>query len=326
MDRIQNDDVIHTLRQLCARYSRKISLKVVFAITTQLFNTIYIAIIFCGFMGPSFSATLAPCPSKCDGKHQQPATYEQQFSNPDKPPPRSSLLPRRRTLEIYTFENHDETASERYGSHWDSPNWWLVGGTIGLIIVTGILAIYTAKLYKTTAQSAQDAQIIANSQFDEIRHARILQHRPRLHVRNVVVDEPKFKVGLPIRGQFYVSNTGGSNAHVVDSYCEVFWSQGGLPMKRPYEGKNGNGAIADSPTISAGESARGRFESHAAFDSAMMLGNKSMISADIYVMGWIEYTDDISIRRRTAFCRRYEVRDESRRFYPVSDPDYEHEE
>jgi len=48
----------------------------------------------------------------------------------------------------------------------------------------------------------------------------------------------------------------------------------------------------------------------------------------LYVMGWIEYTDDSNNQRRTTFCREYRQISNSpkSRFFPVDDPDYEHEE
>jgi transposase-like protein len=44
----------------------------------------------------------------------------------------------------------------------------------------------------------------------------------------------------------------------------------------------------------------------------------------IYIMGWIEYLDDLKIPRRTAFCRKYEIT--KGRFFAVDDPDYEYQE
>jgi hypothetical protein len=48
----------------------------------------------------------------------------------------------------------------------------------------------------------------------------------------------------------------------------------------------------------------------------------------LYIMGWIEYTDDLDNHRRTAFCREYRQISggSGGRFFPVDDPDYEHEE
>jgi hypothetical protein len=45
-------------------------------------------------------------------------------------------------------------------------------------------------------------------------------------------------------------------------------------------------------------------------------------------MGWIEYKDKLGTTHRTSFCRLYAIESGQRyaRFYPVDDPDYEHEE
>ena len=45
-------------------------------------------------------------------------------------------------------------------------------------------------------------------------------------------------------------------------------------------------------------------------------------------MGWVQYTDDLNNQRRTSFCREYRSAHPGTlgRFFPVADPDYEHEE
>jgi hypothetical protein len=45
------------------------------------------------------------------------------------------------------------------------------------------------------------------------------------------------------------------------------------------------------------------------------------IAGDIHFFGYMQYRDNIGIVRRTAFCRRYDIR--TRRFSVVDDPDYE---
>ena len=41
-----------------------------------------------------------------------------------------------------------------------------------------------------------------------------------------------------------------------------------------------------------------------------------------YLMGWIVYSDAMDNKRTLAFCRKWDR--QSKRFYVVEDPDYEH--
>jgi hypothetical protein len=53
----------------------------------------------------------------------------------------------------------------------------------------------------------------------------------------------------------------------------------------------------------------------------------------LYIMGYVEYIDDIGTPRQTSFCREYRLPGKTigedrraRRFFAVKDPDYENEE
>ncbi len=183
----------------------------------------------------------------------------------------------------------------------------------------------------------------------------ILAQRPRLRVRNIVVEHGLSEErGTPIRGQFYVSNVGGTDAHVLESYCRAFIVFGHLlPMKRPYEGEDGNNPVVIPPGTSSvrvrpGEAETAIFPlpgdeetaSAAHPDRTVILTRDQyngvfpkndielrVVNASrhtLYVLGWIRYCDKLGIIRRTAFCRRYDpVRG---RFFAVHDRDYEHEE
>jgi hypothetical protein len=161
----------------------------------------------------------------------------------------------------------------------------------------------------------------------------IATHRPRVHIRNVVVHPPKDASGQPqilfspnyfISGQLTVANIGDTPAKITESHCIVHWQQIGLPMERPYEGQTPANPIHDI-TLQPGESSTVTFQSK---DAMSGVGNRIFQCVDnwgIYVMGWIAYEDDLRVKRRTAFCRQW--RFPERRFFPLhDDPDYEHEE
>jgi hypothetical protein len=174
----------------------------------------------------------------------------------------------------------------------------------------------------------------------QLRLARaelVANYRPRLRVRNVIVNPPNealvsrigiFQPNQPARGQLYVVNVGGSAAKITESHCIVFWNESGLPMRRPYEGDNGNNQIPRMK-LEPGQSTPGLFMSDDALDNrATTIGNSIAGGLRLYVMGWIEYADDRGTKRRTSFCREFEKRGgfAEGRFYAVADPDYEHEE
>ncbi len=72
--------------------------------------------------------------------------------------------------------------------------------------------------------------------------------------------------------------------------------------------------------IYAGATVEGDFADHG--DETTAFSPK--VRLPIYVMGWIDYTDESGIPRRTVFCRKYHF--DERRFVPVKNPDYERED
>src|SRR5207247_1244705 len=160
------------------------------------------------------------------------------------------------------------------------------------------------------------------------RRTFVVTQRPKLIVRNVVVKQPKsvhgrdpylFEPGHPVIGQFYVANVGGSRAHIIESLCWVRALQGiNLPMERPYEGEYGNNPVpicdlnpGQPITAIIGAPPDATFiptqaQSDGIRSSDIELGMLGATRWSRYILGWIDYRDDIGIDRRTAFCSRYE--------------------
>jgi hypothetical protein len=159
----------------------------------------------------------------------------------------------------------------------------------------------------------------------------ILTQRPRLIVRNVVVKRsentvpprPLFERGSPVSGQFYISNIGGTPARIIEIGCWVEWYTGNFPMERPYEGKDGY-RLPTPIILQPSQSTPWTFISERIMGDE---ANKILFNNEgwgIIVLGWVAYRDDAGIERRTAFCRRWSV--DRKRFMPVEDTDYQHEE
>ena len=171
---------------------------------------------------------------------------------------------------------------------------------------------------------------VTRGMVNSVRAEFIASHRPRLRVRNISVDPPSvgnepptiFRHNHVVKGHYFVANYGDSPAHIIETYSQVFWTDRPLPMERPYAQEIGS--HLPGVQICSGGAKKIQFSS----DRPITERESGAVLIDsggwIYVMGWIEYADDAGTRRRTAFCQKYDA--SKRRFYPVSDRDYEHEE
>ena len=185
------------------------------------------------------------------------------------------------------------------------------------------------------ANAAKQGADTATESADTGRKALLLQFRPKLIVRNFAIPLRAesgnatyyfFRNEL-VGGQFYVANIGAGAATITESLCKVYLQKGGtLPMRRPYEGENGNNPVLGK--IKAGGRLTAIFQSDDPLPISQleigMMGYDFSPSWTLYIMGWIEYSDDLGFGRRTAFCRQFDPK--VNRFVPVTDPDYEHAE
>jgi len=270
---------------------------------------------------------------------QQSAAGEQRGT--DQVPLTVKVLPTPKSQSEIDEDQHraDDHATNERGL--TTATWTLAGFTLLLaFIATGQIALFFWQL-RLIRESLDDARLAADAAMIEAEATKgilIVTHRPRLRVRNIVVNrEPRGRIHPPpqifapgyfVSGQFYVSNIGGSEATITESHCEVIWNTTGLPMERPYEGKDGNMTIGRI-RLQPGVSRPGLFLSENVMGSegtAVQTGSGGMWG--FWVMGWIEYIDASNTKRRTAFCRKYRVPEGANegRFFAVDDTDYEHEE
>ncbi len=162
------------------------------------------------------------------------------------------------------------------------------------------------------------------------RQSLILVHRPRLIVRHVVVRSQRNAITRELSdiavaaltiasdgGQLDIVNTGNSRTSITKAHSEMFRGER-LPMVPPYDGKPG----ADFD-LSLPAGAR----CYIPFPSEIYRHEASMVREEhgwerFWVLGWIEYTDDIGTLRRTGFCRQWS--NDHRCFMPVDDSRYEY--
>jgi hypothetical protein len=201
-------------------------------------------------------------------------------------------------------------------------------------LATIIIAAFTGTLWLSTNQQAR----LTRKSIELARKEFVCSQRPRLRVRNIIVSHPPkfprkaspiFTTGKHLKCEFFVSNIGGTPAEITESLAMIFQSSCGLPMRRPYEGRNGN-LLVPLGSLAPGQSAPLGFLSEEAIgNGAETIGTKVISAVRLFVMGWIEYRDDIGIVRKTAFCREFKRGPpdwDFGRFRRVGNRDYEHEE
>jgi murein DD-endopeptidase MepM/ murein hydrolase activator NlpD len=280
-----------------------------------------------------------PSPSRGDStaKPESRASNNSKNSDDNKRPPKGfpAIIEISKT-PIIQVEAADKNEKRSWSS---SPEWWMVGFSGLLAVITAALAFYTGKLYRATVNLGREAKKTAIRQAAEMerslavakesadqakesveltRKELILTQRPKLDISTVIIKEPRFANGQLVRGEFSVRNIGGTPATITDGGYWVEWfGHRMLPMQRPYEGKKGN--IPTGKKLSPGEPCTIDFES----EKKLAASGPEILRGEhfLYVMGWIEYVDDLKIKRRVNFCRRYD--NTEGRFFPVHDPDYE---
>jgi hypothetical protein len=166
-------------------------------------------------------------------------------------------------------------------------------------------------------------------QTDATNKTLVLTQRPRIKVKAFYFREIKgvggihrdsrgVETGSQASGQFYIQNCGGTDARIREIWQDIYIASS-LPMQRPYEGKEGS---KDEKTLKPGDSATYLFGFFEPLDAKTYADIMEFKTKRFYVLGWIGYTDNLDIYRRTAFCRVYEPAID--RFVPVDDPDYEY--
>jgi hypothetical protein len=211
---------------------------------------------------------------------------------------------------------------------------WLAILTGALVVVStfqGYFLIRSDRTARIAAETARKSTETAQAEF-------IATHRPRIRVRNIVVNSPQsadgrtfepFAPGQIVSGQFFIANVGGSRADILDGHCTVFWSREGLPMRRPYEGRDDN-LQAMGRTLLSGQSTTALFRSDRPIESeaSQTVGRSIAHGFKLYVMGWVTYADRNNDVWRTGFCHEYVPTGgfSPPRFFPVDDPDYEYQD
>jgi hypothetical protein len=225
----------------------------------------------------------------------------------------------------------NDTSSHNW---WASSNWVLAFLTFVLVLV---MIIQVVAMFKQSHWLKEQSGEIRES-IGVAYKGLILAQRPRLRIRNVEITNLFNDTDNSFQGKFYIVNIGGTPARITNIGCWVEFLNEGLPMQRPYEGKN---PTHQEITVRLRPGQSFIFTFHDDWKRDLWnLQLKRPTACILYVMGYIEYADDIEILRRTTFCREYRYPEifvaeqqevilgikRKGRFFPVEDPDYENEE
>jgi hypothetical protein len=207
--------------------------------------------------------------------------------------------------------------------------WFRAIYTEPIALFTSVLAISTIGLWIVTwwsgaGQSRETRRLIAIAR-DEFTSS----HPPRIVIRRVSLDQGDIVIGAPIsrpwKVQYIVANVGRANAEIFEGNATVKRIEAPLPAIPPFDDA---GDITGPIRLGAGESGplTVELDPQGAIVQAVRSGElanvaQGDIAGDIHFFGYMQYRDNIGIVRRTAFCRRYDIR--TRRFSVVDDPDYE---
>jgi hypothetical protein len=214
-----------------------------------------------------------------------------------------------------TTTPHKQSAKAESPHWYASPEWWLCILGLATLVFIGWQAKATASAAKVSERTL------------------VLAERPRISVRVFYFTQDE-GIGIsyfgrhyatePLfcSGQFYIQNSGGTDAKITEVYCETYVAVR-LPMKRPYEGEKG---LRHEKTLRPGESWPYSFGPPIKSPNPAELNTKRRLEEarlNFYVLGNVHYTDGLGIYRITSFCRRYDAGED--RFVPESNPDYENE-
>ena len=192
--------------------------------------------------------------------------------------------------------------------------------TVTIAIFTGFLWYSTKKLWKTTENSIK----LASDEIELTKQEFVASHPPKLRVHSVSLNigSPNGSIagiGKASKIQFYVDNIGGSDATIKK--CEWKFTNLGsiLPPLLPPSDESHR---LSKETLAPGAWDTGLLQLTNQSDASLSDLFWGRYESGFYFFGYIDYLDNIGIRRRTAFCRQFNPT--TRCFIKVENEDYEY--
>lgn len=208
-------------------------------------------------------------------------------------------------LRADSIERAEHLANEAKTATATERLFWI---TVVLAIGTGVLAVFTVKLWIETERLATDSSKHARREF-------VAAFRPKIKVRQVA---RRVRDGENIV-EFVVTNAGGSAARIVDSRVVVVMRARGKPLPiRPFDDA---APFLSNLSLEPGEAINAEWI-EAGDQYTVSMADAFEKETDLFILGYLLYEDEIHTRRRTAFCRRFDR--DTERFRELGDPDYEY--
>ncbi len=219
-------------------------------------------------------------------------------------------------LEHYMDADYENEKSPKQRVDWPA---WIQAGTA---LATTLFTLGLLGVGRRQAKIADRQAQIAQRQLDAARIAEIRAHRPRLYVRNIVMQKlPTTSDAASV--SVVIANRGSEQAVGIEATCAVLFYMNALPLDYGFEPHQV--LRLESNSIAGGNSTL-----------AWVDGGKPLHSEPIkiagffawraYCLGKISYHDETGTRHVTGFARVYERRDGNPRFYTLDEPSYEYEE
>ncbi len=163
-----------------------------------------------------------------------------------------------------------------------------------------------------------------------------MAQRPKIRIRSMIIP---VHIDKTSRGAFIVVNGGYSNAVITDASCTIVPTRTGRPPDLTPRTRTPSGNLRQDCPITLASGEEGTFDIPeftwpddiwSDFETRRETSKKNRTtswtygaSIEVYVIGYIAYTDQLNAFRRTYFCRQFNFLTEA--FVPVDDPNYEYE-
>jgi hypothetical protein len=272
-------------------------------------------------------------PELLPGGNQRPPIQQQQGGSPESrqmPDARQQVGAPNPAVPVVPATDQSDRGSDANASRipdWLRRSFHEVKATDALLAAfAGLLVLYTARLWRSTERLWTEVK----SQRDDSRIAFAASQRPKLIVRGIALEYPIssdtqtfgfFVQDVAVKGIAQIVNAGASPAKITESHCSVLWTREELPMTPVYVGAAANDFVRHK-RLEPGRSRSVRFSSEDVLGEEAKAIAASAEVYRLYVMGFVDYEDDIGTIRRTAFCRLYYP--SLKRFRPVDNSDYEY--
>lgn len=257
-------------------------------------------------LGAAQSQPPAPSPSKLGQNQQQTSRDVKQRADENQSTAKQSpiaIIKQQPAAPAQNVIQDNRTQKES-----DSPTNWLLNF---FLVIVGALQV--ALIWRQNAIMRKQNAIMT------------WQHRPRLIVRNVVVeslagDRPRERLEVDgLVGSFQIVNIGGTDARVTEVEKGLYVTHS-LQMKRPFD--DGVASPTTDFTIKAGGRTTVHMERRALTPAERE--EIKILSVPIYFVALVRYDDTDGNRRETAACRLLISEHGIGRFKAVNDPDYEY--